>query len=1404
MDDKSVPVKNACALQHFSMLSKTKLGSMHHARCRGSELEKLNNILQVLSRRDFQASFNKKYPAEAFKPKIDTRKAKASITKLFDNLFTHKVNWKQAIHSCRTSSLRRLYMKDRLLPSTPFYYSADTAGFSVRIREAVARIMREQGLPVAVCDNELEDSAVAAKISFLHHTLRRSSKSSGHAGKNSPKRQSVSARKLSSKYPFSDIIQGVPEELEEQGLVSEKNLLRAPQGFQLLPERESATVETATNEVNDNSESATSQGVLATLPTEGVPCVLPPMATRSLPVLHTDNASNAHHHRSAVGYLGLPSDETLSVAISTTLPTFVDETDNTQTFPLPVSEAVRPESVNITSFHKPPSDHAASASLGNSPTAPVTSAASTRNRTKSLLQIDRCESSFIHFKYGTSTQQFPSQLSQYMGITKCETYLPSADEHSEDDDAIDQFSSSIYDSLQKSQERISNEDDLAEVVAECILASAIGLALLSSDASIKISRSRFLNLRDRMSSEVMQATMKVFRISPPVRGESLPGHNITADRQTVEPFSPSPEPVLRKVEMPMNFFKRHPGQHLRRHTDSRRSSSLRARSSGLSRGSPDKLKFKNKQSKKGKPMETLPFDEESELPRLDLLTIADFSSLNSVKFNTGHSTGPHSAASLASSQREFLSQMSSIDQLVRDWAASDVVRLLEALISNAYERGVTVLPLIAREIRGRVTHVTNITELPDRLLVAIFQCLDVASLQSCQEVCRHWAFLCTRAEIWLAKCNMLGHSYGIPGLCRRICDKIDGVHTVDWQMAYRELSIALHRYSSPASVHLHPAVLASKGYSSCVAIADWNKAATLPSIATDNSSNLSTPRSTLVVSDLTSCDDQQTESGNQAPVARRHLKVAGKLPQRAGKLPQRQFVKKSRFPPLQLVDNVLILAGENNPTTSGLKRNKKSLQVKARNSYDMAGSSSPSNADLTPSMPLASKNGDTKMSSAVSDHFQTYGDSYNDLAIDIRTELIPAKQLHPDSPILKSELADQSETGTTMTQLFKTATLEYKSQFRPVMTWLNMDDYNPRDPSITKRFRGYVKPLHYVHKVKGHTDVIYSCDFDRNRVFTGGMDGIIYLWDKRSGRMVEELRGHNGSVRSLVLDSAKDVLYSASWDTTISVWDVVKLMKRTTLIGHTGAVVDIRLDTARACLFSASSDGTIRLWSTRIYKCMQIIGHHSTNINCLFHAAGILVSGGAEGKVHVYSLSSNGDYKHLSTCSTSETLKDVTSVSNIVINSGQRWDQQTRDKYLLNSVTSVYVINDLVLGGTNHGELFCWCRGTNAIVARFDLHIGSIVSIQLWCQRILTAGSDGIMKEWELGTMTCVRRLQDHPNAINCAKVNDACDTIISVGDDKLIHIWHFATGKNPGQRMQSMMRSLPVYALDKKHQRGG
>jgi F-box and WD-40 domain protein 1/11 len=60
---------------------------------------------------------------------------------------------------------------------------------------------------------------------------------------------------------------------------------------------------------------------------------------------------------------------------------------------------------------------------------------------------------------------------------------------------------------------------------------------------------------------------------------------------------------------------------------------------------------------------------------------------------------------------------------------------------------------------------------------------------------------------------------------------------------------------------------------------------------------------------------------------------------------------------------------------------------------------------------------------------------------------------------------------------------------------------------------------------------------DGRTIFAGGNDQVIYEYDTNTGKVVRQLRGHKGLVRSLHLDSANGRIVSGSYDMSVKVWD---------------------------------------------------------------------------------------------------------------------------------------------------------------------------------------------------------------------------------------------------------------------------
>lgn len=171
---------------------------------------------------------------------------------------------------------------------------------------------------------------------------------------------------------------------------------------------------------------------------------------------------------------------------------------------------------------------------------------------------------------------------------------------------------------------------------------------------------------------------------------------------------------------------------------------------------------------------------------------------------------------------------------------------------------------------------------------------------------------------------------------------------------------------------------------------------------------------------------------------------------------------------------------------------------------------------------------------------------------------------------------------------------------------------------------------------------ITSLAFSADGVFeaVGGVDGVVRVWDARSGAFRHNLRGHEGAVQALAFSLESDWLYSGGADRTTRLWDMsrgavsgylpffdrldaigavacggsegyfasasgswgrasldhsIKIWQphfdrpKRALRGHTGGVRAIAYAPRVDVLASASIDGTVKLWNTRQAQCLQTL-----------------------------------------------------------------------------------------------------------------------------------------------------------------------------------------------------------------------
>ncbi len=146
-------------------------------------------------------------------------------------------------------------------------------------------------------------------------------------------------------------------------------------------------------------------------------------------------------------------------------------------------------------------------------------------------------------------------------------------------------------------------------------------------------------------------------------------------------------------------------------------------------------------------------------------------------------------------------------------------------------------------------------------------------------------------------------------------------------------------------------------------------------------------------------------------------------------------------------------------------------------------------------------------------------------------------------------------------------------------------------------------------------------------VASSGDDGIVRIWDSRSGGLLFELVGHKGHVKGLAFSPNGGLLASGSMDGAVRLWDVPTGTERMLLQDQGAEVSNLSFTPDGSLLAAGRQDGTIHLWDVNSGAILAVItvtategSLRSPRINAIaFNPAGTLLAAGiADGIVWLY------------------------------------------------------------------------------------------------------------------------------------------------------------------------------------------
>ncbi|NDH94487.1 MAG: WD40 repeat domain-containing protein, partial [Planctomycetia bacterium] len=112
------------------------------------------------------------------------------------------------------------------------------------------------------------------------------------------------------------------------------------------------------------------------------------------------------------------------------------------------------------------------------------------------------------------------------------------------------------------------------------------------------------------------------------------------------------------------------------------------------------------------------------------------------------------------------------------------------------------------------------------------------------------------------------------------------------------------------------------------------------------------------------------------------------------------------------------------------------------------------------------------------------------------------------------------------------------------------------------------------------TQRIYGLAFlpTGERLFSGGRDGVVRLWDTRERKLIRSYGPVGNSVYGVAVSPDGTTLAAAVRDGSVWLWDVDTAEPVGQLLGHQGRVFSVAFAPDGRLVASASEDQTVRLW----------------------------------------------------------------------------------------------------------------------------------------------------------------------------------------------------------------------------------
>ena len=337
------------------------------------------------------------------------------------------------------------------------------------------------------------------------------------------------------------------------------------------------------------------------------------------------------------------------------------------------------------------------------------------------------------------------------------------------------------------------------------------------------------------------------------------------------------------------------------------------------------------------------------------------------------------------------------------------------------------------------------------------------------------------------------------------------------------------------------------------------------------------------------------------------------------------------------------------------------------------------------------------------------------------------------------------------------------------------------------------------HHIVAHQGWIRTVAFtaDGQVVISGGNDGMVRLWDVRTGGLIREWFAHAGGVYTLSCVGPHDLLATGGADHQIRLWDIHQGSCLTTICGHDNQIYSVAFSPDTETLAGVSLDQTVKLWNWKQNLCLKTWrGYTDWGFPITISQDGQwLVSGSGANTIHVWDptaqvcLQSLPGYPAL--------VRAVVMLPNHQLAAAgaapviQIWDWQRQQcirqltghqDWVLNLAMTMDSTGDYLASCSADQSVRLWNLGTGKVEQTFLGHQDHVNAVAFGASAdvahiLASASSDHQVKLWNWRTGDCLQTLVGHTHRVYGLCFHPSQPLLVSGGADLTIRLWDIARG---------------------------